>query len=211
MGRRMTTVHAQHKQEESFMSKKIVRQPPLFIAAVMALALAGCGSAPVPSQAAEPDRPEWVENPPQDEELIFGMGSAVSSNESRGWKLATNRARSEISYQLTTIVEGMQTDYQRQAGTDGAETGLEFFEDVNRQLTANVLSGAKVVKRGVGKDGKYYVLTSYPVSAVKDSIGSMAETAAKKAEISANAALQAMDKALAAKRTPRLIESGGEE
>ena len=100
-------------------------------------------------------------NPPEDEELIYGMGSAVSSNESRGWKMAENRARTSISYQLTAIVEGMENDYQRQAGTDGDEVGQNFFEGVSRQLTASVLSGAKIVKRGVGSNGKYYALTSY--------------------------------------------------
>jgi hypothetical protein len=125
--------------------------------------------------------------------------------------MATNRARSDISYQLTAIVEGMQTDYQQQAGSDAATTGLEFFEDVSRQLTANALSGARVVKRGVGGDGKYYVLASYSVSAVKDLVNSLVETAAKKAELSKNVALQGLDNALEAKRTPRLVESGGEE
>jgi hypothetical protein len=194
------------------MNKENCKTSATFIAAVMALIIAGCAStAPVSSQPAAPDRPDWVLNPPEDEELIYGMGSAVSSNESRGWKMAENRARTSISYQITAIVEGMQEDYQKQAGNDGNEIGQNFFADVSRQLTASVLSGAKIAKRGTGSGGKYYALTSYSVSAVKDSVRSMTETAAKKAEISANAALQAMDKAFAAKRTPNLVESGGEE
>ncbi|MDR0377417.1 MAG: LPP20 family lipoprotein [Spirochaetaceae bacterium] len=193
------------------MKKAICKTAAVVTAAAMVLMIAGCASAPAASQQAAPERPDWVINPPEDEELIYGMGSAVSANESRGWKLAANRARLDISYQLTTIVEGMQIDYQLQAGNDDVETGQEFFQDISRQLTAHVLSGAKVVKRGDGNDGKYYVLTSYSVSAVRDSVKSMAETAAKKAEISANAALQALDRALANKRTPTLVESGGEE
>jgi hypothetical protein len=194
------------------MNKENCKISAAFIWAVMALVIAGCASAgSVLSQPAAPDRPDWVLNPPEDEELIYGMGSAVSSNESRGWKIAENRARTSISYQITAIVEGMQEDYQKQAGIDDAEIGQNFFEDVSRQLTASVLSGARIAKRGTGGDGKYYVLASYSVSAVKNSVISMTETAAKKAEVSAKAALQAMDSAFAAKRTPSLVESGGEE
>jgi hypothetical protein len=192
------------------MKKTIYGTAAALVAAVMILAGAGCGSAP-PPMPAEPERPDWVLNPPEDEELIYGMGSAVSSNESRGWKMAENRARTSISYQITAIVEGMQNDYQQQAGTDGDEIGQNFFEDVSRQLTASILSGAKVAKRGTGSGGKYYVLTSYSVSAAKNTVNSLSETAAKKAEVNAQNALRAMDRAFAAKRTPALVENGGEE
>jgi hypothetical protein len=70
-------------KEEFFMKKTTYGMAAALIGAVMILASAGCGSAP-PPKPAEPERPDWVENPPEDEELIYGMGSAVSSNESRG-------------------------------------------------------------------------------------------------------------------------------
>jgi hypothetical protein len=147
-----------------------------------------------------------VLNPPQDDEKIFGMGAANSTNESRGWRMAENRARSSISYQITAFVDGMQEDYTMQSGIDGAETGENFFQDVGRQLTATVLSGARVEQRGIGGNGTYYVLVSYPESAVKDATGAAIQTAAKNARINKEAALRAMDKALAAKGTPELVE-----
>jgi hypothetical protein len=156
-------------------------------------------------------RPDWVLNPPQDDEMLFGLGSANSTNESRGWRMAENRARSSISYQITAIVDGMQTDYTRQAGNDGAEIGQNFFEDVGRQLTATVLNGARVEKRGIGGNGTYYMLVSYSESAVRNAGGAaIQQAAARNAQINAENALRAMDAAFAAKRTTTLVETGGE-
>jgi hypothetical protein len=188
--------------------KRMFSVAVVFAVLVVVLASVGCGSAP--AAAAKVDRPDWVINPPQDDEKLFGMGAANSTNESRGWKMAENRARNSISYQITAIVEGMQEDYTKQAGSDGAEVSENFFRDVGRQLTANVLNGARIEKRGMGSNGTYYVLVSFSESAVRDAGSAAIQTAARNAQINAENALQAMDAALAAKRTPELVETGGE-
>jgi hypothetical protein len=180
----------------------------IFAVLTVVLATTGCGSSPAAvDNGGEPD---WVLNPPQDDEKLFGIGTAKSTNESRGWKMAESNARNSISYQITTIVEGMQVNYTNQAGNDDAETGQNFFEDVGRQLTANVLNGARVDKRGRSSTGTYYVLVSYSESSLKSAASTVIQSAAKNAQVNANLALQAMDKALAAKRTPELVETGGE-
>ena len=181
----------------------------LGITVALILASAGCASSPA-AAAAKADRPDWVINTPQDEEKLFGLGSAVSTNESRAWRMAENRARSSISYQITAIVEGMQVDYTQQAGNDGGEIGENFFEEIGRQLTANVLNGARVEKRGISSNGTYYVLVSYSESAVRDAGSAAIRTAANKAQVDATKALKSMDTVLAAKRTAVLVESGGE-
>jgi predicted small lipoprotein YifL len=177
--------------------------------AVAVIAMAGCGSGPALIPAAKVDRPDWVLNPPQDDEKIFGIGAASSTSESRGWRMAENRARTSISYELTAIAEGMQEDYSQQAGEDGAATGQTFFQDVSRQLTASVLSGARVEKREVNRNGTYYVLVSYSATAARDaSERAIREEAARNAQINASSALQAMDAAFAAKRAPLVVEAG---
>ncbi|MDR1618807.1 MAG: LPP20 family lipoprotein [Treponema sp.] len=191
------------------MKKTTCGTAAVLIVAVMVLMIPGCStSASGVARSGEMDLPDWVFNPDEDETLIFGMGTMASSNESRGWKAAENRARTSISYQITAIVEGMQIDYQQQAGTDGNEAGLNFFEDVGRQLTANALNGARVAKRGVGNGGRYYVLMSYPVSAAKEITQGQIDVAANRAEIKARQAIEAMDRAFAARRSPSLVESG---
>jgi hypothetical protein len=112
------------------------------------------------------------------------------------------------------IVQGKeserQNDYTKQAGSDEAETGLNFFQDVGRQMTATVLNGARIVRRGVGSNGTYYVLVSYSESAVRKVGSDAIQTAAAKAQINAEKALRSMDAGLSAERTPELVETGGE-
>jgi hypothetical protein len=192
------------------MKKGMFSAAVVFAVLAVVLASMGCASSPTPATAANVDRPDWVLNPPQDDEKLFGMGSANSTNESRGWKMAENRARNSISYQITSIVEGMQEDYTQQAGSDDAEISENFFRDVGRQLTANVLNGARTEKRGIGSNGTYYVLVSFSESEVRDAGNAAIQTAARKAQINAENALQAMDIQLAKKRTPELVETGEE-
>jgi hypothetical protein len=122
--------------------------------------------------------------------------------------MAENRARTAISYQITAIVEGMQVDYTKQAGSDGGEAGQSFFEEVSRQLTANVLNGARIEQRGIGSNGTYYALVSYSESALRSAGAAAIQSAAKDAQVNAASMLQSMDGQLAIKRAPQLVETG---
>jgi hypothetical protein len=72
------------------------------------------------------------------------------------------------------------------------------------------LNGARIERRGIGSNGTYYVLVSYSESAVRDAGSAAIQTAARNAQINAENALRAMDAAFAVKRTPALVETGGE-
>jgi hypothetical protein len=185
---------------KEFMMKRSIG---LCALAALTLALFACASAP-----AGPSRPDWVLNPPEDVDTIYGIGTMKSTNESVGLKAAENRARSSVSYQLTALVEGMQTDYQSQAGAAGVTEVQEFFEDINRQLTANALSGARIVKRGVGGKDSYYALAAYSIAAVKAEVQAQLESAAVKGvKMDAQAALGSLDANLAKKTKPTVVDS----
>jgi hypothetical protein len=177
--------------------------PVIVLAALMAAVLfSACASAPSGG-----GRPDWVLNPPEDAETFYGIGTMTSTNESVGWKAAENRARASISYQLTVLVEGMQTDYQTQTGAAGVTETQEFFEDINRQITANAMSGAKIVKRGVGSKDAYYALASYSIAAVKAEVQAQLESAAVKGvKLDAQAALGSLDANLAKKTKPPVVD-----
>lgn len=188
------------------MKKKMFGVAVVFAALVTALAGGGCGSSP--AAAARVNRPDWVINPPKDDEKIFGMGSANSTNEGRGWAMAANRARTSISFQITAIVKGMQESYTKQAGNDGAEIGQNFFMEVGRQLTYNALNGARDEIRGIGSNGTYYVLVSYSRSSARSAGSTAIQTAAAKdAQVNKEYAMQAMNEALAAEWPPALVET----
>jgi hypothetical protein len=169
---------------------------------VTAALFSACASTP-----AGASRPDWVLNPPEDADTIYGIGAMTSDNESVGWKASENRARASISYQLTVLVEGMQTDYQTQTGAAGVTETQEFFEDINRQLTANAMSGAKIVKRGVGGKNAYYALASYSVAAVKAEAQAQIEAAAVKGvKLDAQVALGSLDTNLEKKTKPTVVD-----
>jgi hypothetical protein len=187
-------------------SRKLKLAPGLVIimtASIVTAALfSACASAP---QGA--GRPDWVLNPPEDVDTIYGIGTMTSTNESVGWKAAENRARSSISYQLTALIEGMQVDYQTQTAAADATEVKEFFEDVNRQLTANAMSGSRIVKRGTGARDAYYALASYSIAAVKAEVQAQIESAAVKGvKLDAQAALGIMDANLDRKTTPTVVD-----
>ncbi|MDR1325835.1 MAG: hypothetical protein LBK00_07365 [Treponema sp.] len=82
------------------------------------------------------------------------MGVAQMDNEARAWQIAANRARQDLAYQLRTSVENMQVDY---GNVTGMSSGVDFFSSASRQLSDLVLTGARVIKRGVGPKKTYYV------------------------------------------------------
>ncbi|MDR1247706.1 MAG: LPP20 family lipoprotein [Treponema sp.] len=179
--------------------RNLLTLPVIMITALLA---AACASAPGGS-----GRPDWVLNPPEDADTIYGIGTMTSTNESVGWKAAENRARASISYQLTVLVEGMQTDYQTQTGAAGVTETQEFFEDINRQLTANAMGGAKIVKRGIAGKETYYALGSYSIAAVKADVQAHLESAAVKGvKMDAQAALGSLDANLSKKTKPTVVD-----
>ena len=177
--------------------------PVIMLAAIVTAALfSACASAP-----AGGSRPDWVLNPPEDADTIYGIGAMTSANESVGWKAAENRARASISYQLDALVEGMQTDYQTQIGAADITEVQEVFEDINRQLTSNAIGGAKIVKRGVAGKDTYYALASYSTAAIKTDVQNQLEAAALKGvKVNSQAALESLDANLAKKSKPVIVD-----
>jgi hypothetical protein len=160
------------------------------IGSLFALSLIACVS-----------HPDWVSNPPA--EGHHGIGLAQMDNAARAWQAAANRARQDLAYQLRTSVENMQVEY---GNITGKSNSADFFSNVSRQLSNLVLSGARVIKRGVGPKKTYYVLVSYPTAEIRSAIISASQgEAARNAEFQAEQALKAMDAELAKQRssTPR--------
>lgn len=141
-------------------------------------------------------RPDWVSNPPTDG--YYGMGAAQMDNEARAWQAAANRARQDLAYQIRSTVQNMQIDYGNVTGTSSSS---DFFSSVSRQLSDLVITGAQVVKRGVGAKKTYYVLVSYPTDELRSAIISAAQgEVSKNAEFQADQALKAMDAELVKQR-----------
>jgi hypothetical protein len=165
---------------------------------MLALMVIGCESAPAATGAANPNLPDFVLNPPAQEDAIFGVGSAKLSSLNQSMTMAEARARQSLAFQLSANVQAMITDYARDAGTTNNTTALQLSEQVGRQLTQTTLVGALPVKREQTPDGTFWVLVSYSKSdaakAASDTMkGVIDNEAARYAEFKTMDALKLMD------------------
>jgi hypothetical protein len=152
---------------------------------------------PVQSQPADPNIPEWL-NEIAPEDVIWGIGSAKQSSESFSMTSAENRARVAIARQIDSKVQAMFTDYNRDAGTTGAQANLSLQEDVSRTLTQADLRGTTVNKKWRAENGTWWFRVEYKKSDAKNTVSGIFESeAADYAEFKADQALQMMDAQLA--------------
>jgi hypothetical protein len=178
-----------------------------FAAAIGAVLLAGCGSTPASPPPPPPlNAPEWVEElPPED--AFWGIGIARLQNESLAQQTATSRARRDVAGQLQILVQGMLTDYAREAGTVNDSTSIQFIESVGRDLVNATLAGAAPNARKRMPDGTWWVRVSIAKADAKKVVNDVIDNeAARFAEFKAQEALKMLDQQLAAtqsKPSPR--------
>jgi hypothetical protein len=165
----------------------------------------GCASKPDSSYAGSenPNIPEFVLNPPAEEDVIFGIGSAKLSSTNLSIAAADARARQSLAFTLQAHVQAMIVDYARDAGNQGNMASLELVETVGRQLTDETLTGAAVVKREQTPDGAFWVLMSCKKSdAARTAAAIIDSEAARYAEFKALEALKMMDAQLSKSAIP---------
>jgi hypothetical protein len=130
---------------------------------ILAVLAAGCGStqaavpaaAPAPAAVSDPNMPPWItEEPPED--MLWGVGISSASQQQLRLTMADAGARADLARQLKVLVQGMVTDYQREAGGIDNTAALGFTESINRQLTEATLQGASRDPKGTWTtpDGK---------------------------------------------------------
>jgi murein DD-endopeptidase MepM/ murein hydrolase activator NlpD len=130
----------------------------LIVSASIAILMA-CASA-ASSGGGGSNLPDFILNPPDNEDVIYGVGVAKMANDSMGMTISENRARVSISQQIDSRVRNMIDDYQAQAGDSDNPSDAEGFQrSVSRTLSQTKLSGTKVVKRDK-VDGTWYTLVS---------------------------------------------------
>ncbi|MDR2468729.1 MAG: hypothetical protein LBD22_07200 [Spirochaetaceae bacterium] len=161
------------------MKKVISITVSVFVAAGI---LVGCASAigkgtashaPKSIKKSMPNAPEFVLNPPQDDEVIYGVGSANLSTVNMSMTMAETRARTAIARELSATARQMIDDYMGDASEiSGSKRDAEAFAQiVSRTLAEAKMSGARVVRRDVSQDGTWWCLVSYNKNtAAKDAL-----------------------------------------
>jgi hypothetical protein len=172
----------------------------LSVAALVALSMAGCASAPktgsgstgkalsgVPAFVKE----AWLN---ASEDVLVGVGSykvgSDASKVSTGKQFAETRARADLATQLNVIVKTMVDDYTVTSEAD-PDAMVSFQESITRQLSQARLSGARTVKMEV-EDGVLWVVMEYGKSQAAEEVN-QAVSAAKLA-VPAAIAFDALDR-----------------
>jgi hypothetical protein len=155
------------------------------------LAVSGCGSSP---QASNPKLPSFVLNPPDQEDVIYGIGTAKMNTRDMSLSMAEARARQSLAFQLNSNIQAMITDYAREAGNVNKSVSLQFAEQVGRQITNTKLQGTSPVKREQTSDGSFWVLVGVrKADAVKATANIIENEASRYAEFKAMDALDRME------------------
>ena len=122
--------------------------------------------------------PEWWFNPAASETHFFAFGQAKKQNPSLAQKIATQRARDDISNQVKSNVQNEIRDYMQESGLGENAQALEFSENTTVAISNNGLQGAIPDKYAKMKDGTVYVRVSYS----KDGVDKALLNAAKREE-----------------------------
>ncbi|MHC6202407.1 hypothetical protein ACYULU_04345 [Breznakiellaceae bacterium SP9] len=120
-------------------------------------------------------QPEWFVNPPDAEDIIFGLGSGKLRNDNLARQLAIIRAQTSIVYTIRANVVDMLTDYAKEAGI----LNDSFAESISRQMPdVDVSGGVMVFKTEKGPDGIWYaavILSKEDAAAAAASIEAVQE------------------------------------
>jgi hypothetical protein len=114
--------------------------------------------------------------------------------------MAEARARQNVANQLSVEVQGMITDYARDAGTINNQTSLALAETVGRQVTQATLTGVTPITRWKSPDGAWWFRVQLKKADAAQAAADIIDSeAARYAEFKAMDALRLMDAQLAEK------------
>jgi len=173
----------------------------LFVILIIASMGAGCKSSPSSKVTPRPNQPAWMyEKMPED--VYWGIGYAKLTNDYLAMETASTRASREIARNISQLVQGLLTDYAREAGLADNPSSIMHIENIGRNLVSANLSGARINIRELMPDGTWYIRVAVPKSEVKNIVISAYDNEASRfAEWKKDEALERLDSMLVSQRT----------
>ena len=130
----------------------------------IAMAFIACASKPTAAESVHERNvpnsfPDFVKkavkNTPED--VLVGIGTAKLASLSQSRTVAGTRARTEISRQLSTMIQDMVRDYQASSEVDPA-AAISFQENITVALSQSTLTGAAVVDEDGDQNGNWWTV-----------------------------------------------------
>ena len=97
--------------------------------------------------------PPWINDQPP-EDMLWGIGVADNQQMNMRRTMADSRARQDIARQLSTLAQGMVTDYAREAGGISNAAVIQLQESISRQVAEANLRGAVPDQNWTAPDGR---------------------------------------------------------
>jgi len=110
--------------------------------------------------------PDWWYNPASDKTDFLGFGQSKKQNPSLAQKVATQRARQNVSDQVKSQVTSEIRDFMSESGIGESAQAIEFSENTTTNVSNNSMSGSTPDKYFKAKDGTVYIRVSFPKDAV---------------------------------------------
>jgi hypothetical protein len=107
----------------------------------------------------ESERPDFVLNPPLQEEELLGIGGAKGPSIPNSLRLAETRARQSLANQLQSLVQTIITNYIPPSGTQNRK--VEFAQNIQNKLVETNLYEIEIVKRAGTSNGTCWVMVRY--------------------------------------------------
>lgn len=141
----------------------------------------GCSVTRSPGFEEAEDVPIWVINPPQAEDVSYGIGIAQKANPALGQQAADSRARDAIVRNIKLEIGNLLRDSMGEVLTTLGPEGRDYTESVSEQVGAMTLSGSVIEKREVhGKT--WYSLAKVNIAVMRTNILEAAREEARRDE-----------------------------
>jgi hypothetical protein len=110
--------------------------------------------------------PEWYVDPPENDNHLIGVASASSLDLQTAVDKAKQDGRVEIARQLDIRMTGMSKRFVEETGLNDDAELLGMFTQVSKSVVSDSLTGSRVAKQQMDRDGKgyrAYVMVEMPI------------------------------------------------
>jgi len=125
----------------------------------LALLVAGCaGSKKMdsPRNVKSVKAPAWFMDPPEDKNQLLGVATATSQDLQTAIDKAKQDGRVEIARQMDVRIAGLSKRFVEETGLNEDAELLGMFTQVSKSVVSDSLTGSRVAKQQLGREGKIY-------------------------------------------------------
>jgi hypothetical protein len=156
-----------------------MKKAHLLVVVIMILGLfSGCASTekaktitPVANEKMIEQAPSWYLQPPQDDGMVYGTGTATSRDMQMSKDKAAHAARLNIASNLESHFTSLTKRFQEEVGTDVDAQYLEQFTQASKDVVDQTLSGVEQVDLKMSAEGgifRVYVLLKLDLEAANN-------------------------------------------